>query len=338
MTESQLMPTTSRQLARKSDKDESCAAKTKDTNDTTRQVSIDRCYLEITNRCNLNCTFCPGTKRKVGDLSDAEFEALTDQLRGHVRFLYFHLMGEPLLHPRLAFFVIRAREKGFVPIVTTNGTLLSRRHDLIEARPYKINISLHSHEGNGLSTPAAYLAHVMTFALAAARQGIIVVLRLWNKGGLDSLNPQLLHAIETYVPRPWQQRPDGYKLVPNLYIEYDTAFTWPDDEFPGKEEFHAEEAATPSRASHGGRLSSSNTQFCHALRNQIGILVDGTLVPCCLDHEGSIPLGNLHCQTLTDILATPRARALYDGFTRHQAVEPLCRTCGFARSRLPKEQ
>ncbi|MBR5449309.1 MAG: radical SAM protein, partial [Clostridia bacterium] len=84
---------------------------------------IDKAYLEITNICNLRCSFCHGTKREKRMLTDEEFELITDHLAGNVKFLYFHLMGEPLLHPSFPHFVKRAWKKGFYPILTTNGSL-----------------------------------------------------------------------------------------------------------------------------------------------------------------------------------------------------------------------
>lgn len=272
---------------------------------------IDRCYLEITNVCNLDCIFCPKNERKKHMLSAEEFEILTDQLVGQIRFLYFHLMGEPMLHPQLPAFVQRAREKGFIPVLTTNGTLLAdaRAQQLIDAHPHKVQISLHSHEGNGFDGPEEYVRQVMTFALQAAQSGIIVVLRLWNQGGYDSENARLHDLMAQYVPQPWTQRYDGWKMADHLYLEYDQMFEWPELE---RDEYDAEEV------------------FCYALRNQIGVLVDGTVVPCCLDHEGAVPLGNLFDQPLPEILVSPRASALYDGFARHHTAEPLCRRCGYA--------
>lgn len=271
---------------------------------------ISRCYLEITNICNLDCQFCPKTKRKGGSLSLEEFDRLTDKLRGEVKFLYFHLMGEPLMHRHLKEFVLMAREKGFVPVLTTNGTLIERRaEELLLALPHKIQISLHSHEGNGKDCPEEYIGHIMQYAKRAAEQGTIVVLRLWNQGGLDSTNEFLQKLIEEYVPQPWTERYDGWKLKDNIYLEYDGTFEWPDIR---RDDYGAEEV------------------FCYALRNQIGVLVDGTVVPCCLDHDGDIVLGNLFDQSLVEILESPRAKALYEGFTRHIATEPLCRRCGYA--------
>ena len=270
---------------------------------------ISRCYLEITNICNLNCLFCPKTDREKAYLTIEEFNTLTDKLRGEINFLYFHLMGEPLLHPRLTDFIAIAREKGFVPIITTNGTLLSKAHNLIETGLHKIQISLHSQEGNAKENLEEYIRDVMEFSLRAAKNGIIVVLRLWNEGGYNSKNETIMNHIAEHVQRPWTSRYDGWKICENLYLEMDSVFEWPDTE---RDEL------------------SQNESFCYALRNQIGVLVDGTVVPCCLDHAGAIKLGNLHTQTLGEILSSPRAKAIYDGFTRHEAVEPLCKRCGYA--------
>ena len=128
---------------------------------------ITRCYLEITNICNLDCIFCPKTSRPKRSLSSEEFDFLTDRLRGRIKFLYFHLMGEPLLHARLPEFVRVARAKGFVPVITTNGTLLSRAGALIDALPHKVQVSLHSHEGNGIGDLEGYMGGVMrSFSLS----------------------------------------------------------------------------------------------------------------------------------------------------------------------------
>lgn len=270
---------------------------------------ISRCYLEITNICNLNCLFCPKTERAKHRLTMEEFEMLTDKLQGQIQFLYFHLMGEPFLHALLPEFIRIARRKGFVPVLTTNGTLLSEATEVIDACPHKIQISLHSHEGNGKDDAEQYINNVIRFAKEAASKGTIVVLRLWNQGGYDCSNEQIIEFVARHQPQPWVARHDGWKLAKNLYIEYDRMFEWPD----GEHDEYGEENV-----------------FCYALRNQVGVLVNGDVVPCCLDHAGELVLGNLFQQSLDEILASPRAKSIYDGFTNHIAVEPLCRRCGYA--------
>ena len=266
---------------------------------------IDRCYIEITNTCNLDCHFCPKHQRKRRQLTAEEFDLLTDKVRGKVCFLYFHLMGEPLLHPLLPQFITMAREKGFKTVLTSNGTLLHRAMNLLDTLPHKVQLSLHSHESNARGELSSYMEEVMNFATQAAAKGTCVVLRLWNQGGMDKENELVMDYIAEYVPRPWKERPDGFRLCDNLYLEFDRKFEWP--------------SANAS--------SAKREVFCKALLKQIGVLSDGSLVPCCLDHNGDVVLGNLFHQSLEEILSSPRAQAMIEGFQHHTATEALCQNC-----------
>lgn len=290
-------------------------------------MMIDRCYIEITNTCNLDCHFCPKHHRKRRQLSEEEFDLLTDRVRGKVCFLYFHLMGEPLLHPLLPQLVTMAREKGFKTVLTSNGTLLHRAMALLDTLPYKIQLSLHSHESNARGELSEYMDQVMRFSTQAAGKGTCMVLRLWNQGGMDRENEEVMRLIEKYVPKPWKERPDGFRLCDNLYLEFDRKFEWPggggkaasDDSDGKQEESDGKLEASPSK--------SKQEYFCKALIKQIGVLSDGSLVPCCLDHDGDVILGNLFHQSLEEILASSRAQALVEGFRHHAATEPLCQSC-----------
>lgn len=287
---------------------------------------IDRCYIEITNTCNLNCDFCPKHHREKRQLTAEEFDLLTDKIRGKVCFLYFHLMGEPLLHPLLPQFISMAREKGFKTVLTSNGTLLSRAMSLLDSLPHKIQLSLHSHESNARGELAPYIKEVMRFSTQAAERGTCVVLRLWNQGGRDKENEEVMRLISEFVPKPWKERPDGFRLCDNLYLEFDRKFVWPSAE--------GESMSLLSESAESSSLGSDKKQFfCKALIKQIGVQADGSLVPCCLDHDGDAVLGNLLHQSLEEILASPRAQALVEGFKHHAASEPLCQHCESALAR-----
>lgn len=266
-------------------------------------------YLEITNICNLSCSFCHGTDREPRMLTAGEFETITDKLRGRAEYLYFHLMGEPLMHPELPVFICSAAEKGFKPVLTTNGTLLPERGTQILSTPlYKVNLSLHSAEANSDQPAGNYPAGCIVFAKAAAERGILSVFRLWNKGGLEKNNPLLLAQLQDAYPGRWEKTRSGYRLAERTFLEFGEKFDWPD---PGADEHEGE-------------------QFCYALRDQIGILCDGTVVPCCLDAEGLLKLGNIFETDLDTILSAERARRIYNGFSSHRATEDLCRRCGYA--------
>ncbi len=275
---------------------------------------FQKIYLEISNQCNLRCAFCPGTKRPPRSMTEGEFSALLPRLRPYTDYLYFHLMGEPLCHPLLGRFLELAGGAGFRVILTTNGTLLPRRQELLLSAPalHKVNISLHAFEANDLATSFEdYLGGCFAFGKAAEGR-VTVSYRLWNGGGADQLNDQILAGLERYFPRPWQEQRLGPRIGEHIYLQYGEKFDWPDLEAP------------PT----GGSVR------CYGLKDQIGVLCDGTVVPCCLDHEGDIPLGNLFEQELDEILAAPRATALMEGFACGRPGEELCRRCGFAKQRF----
>jgi len=301
---------------------------------------IDRCYIEITNTCNLNCDFCPKHHRRAKrQLTMEEFDLLTDKIRGKVCFLYFHLMGEPLLHPLLPQFITVARKKGFKTVLTSNGTLLHRAMSLLDTLPHKVQLSLHSHESNERGELDCYIDEVMRFSTQAAERGTCIVLRLWNQGGRDKENEEVMRLIERYVPKPWKERPDGFRLCDNLYLEFDRKFSWPNsmekkEESEDGENIECESEVVGDKSVRNKAHSTQKKQlFCKALLKQIGVLADGSLVPCCLDHDGDVILGNLFHQSLEEILALPRAQALIDGFKHHVASEALCQNCESALMR-----
>ena len=276
---------------------------------------LRKVYLEITNVCNLRCAFCPGTTRPPRFLSPDAFRTLAARLVGHTEYLYLHVMGEPLLHPALAEILDIAADLGFRICLTTNGVLLPTLSDTLLSRArtiHKISISLHSHEANGGNAPDAYLHDCVTFQKAAGEAGIIAVLRLWNGNGAvpgqNAQNDRILALLHAAFPTPWTEVRGGPRMAKGCYLEYGERFTWP-----------------ASRAA-----DADAERFCMALRDQAAVLCDGTVVPCCLDSEGEIALGNLFDTPLDEILSSPRAKAIYDGFSRRHAVEALCQTCGYA--------
>ena len=272
---------------------------------------FSKIYLEISNLCNLRCAFCPGTKRTPKALDEAEFSVLIQKLRPWTDFLYFHLMGEPLCHPKLERFLSMAGDAGFKVILTTNGTLLAKYRQMLLSAPalHKVNVSLHAFEANDLSVPfETYLDGCFSFGQAAEGQKIVSY-RLWNNGGADEKNGQILDTMKKYFPGEWVTERRGTRIGQRLYLEYGDKFDWPDLTAPD-----------------GGEKV-----FCYGLRDQIGVLCDGTVVPCCLDHEGDLALGNLYLQTMEEILSGQRARRIYEGFSNGKAAEELCRKCGYAR-------
>ena len=333
----------------------------------------------------MNCSFCHGHSRAARKMSHEELALVLDKLCGVTKYVYFHLMGEPLTHPELPEFIKMAAERGFKPMITTNGTLLSRRggeilvssgdflptnqeetgqsgepkafgdttleisedslifgadFSQIDAsvanvsgdeqaqnrdfssqsgefsakltpKPYlhKINISLHSFEGDDAEKYRKYLLDVANFAKIASAAGVIVVLRLWNKGVDGGNNDIALKFLREHIVGEWAENTRGLRIREKLFLEWGDRFAWPDSE----------------------AQSFGDEVTCYGLRDHFGILSDGTIVPCCLDSDGVIALGNAFTDDISDVLLSERAVAMKRGFECRRATEELCRRCGYAQ-------
>lgn len=276
----------------------------------------NKAFLEITNACNLQCSFCHGTRRPIRYMTAEEFKRAATEARTFAEYLYFHVMGEPLLHPELSEFLDIAGELGFKVILTTNGTLVGKRRDVLLSSDslFKVSISLHSYEANAVKmTVDEYLSTCFEFCRALAEAGKIAVMRLWNVGGKDSLNREIIERMHEYFDADgkavWREIYSGYKIREKVFLEWGERFDWPDTE----SEF------------------CGDSHSCYGLRDQIGILSDGTVVPCCLDADGAIALGNIFDRHLDEILAAPRAVALKRSFETRRISERLCQRCGYAK-------
>lgn len=274
------------------------------------KMSKNALDVEITNLCNKNCSFCHGTDRMPRRMTVEEFRQITQMLQGVTQYLYFHLMGEPLTHPQLPAFLSHAVAEGYKPIITTNGTLLPQRgEELLSAGIYKVNISVHSFEDGSQEDYLSYINGCLDFADRASAAGVLTVLRLWNDGYDAGRNLDTQALLRQRFGNDWHVGRRGIRIKDKLYLEHGQRFAWPD----------------LSAQDYG------SCGFCYGLKDQFGILCDGTVVPCCLDSDGILALGNLFETPLEEILNAPRAAAIREGFAHRRVMEPLCRRCGYAQ-------
>jgi len=263
-------------------------------------------YVEITSVCNLACTFCPKTERSPGFLTTDQFRRIVAQVAPVTRHLYVHVKGEPLLHPGLDEMLDVADAAGLKVNLVTNGTLIGKVADRIVGHPalHSLHFSLHSYSGTTQAALQAYLGPVFAFTRSTDRGQTIVALRFWRESP-----PELLRAVEREFGwvAPADRDGRGFAVANRTFVHFEQAFTWPSPQAP----------------------VVGTSGFCLGLRDQVAVLVDGTVVPCCLDGEGVIALGNLFTDDLTTILGSPRARELYEGFTGRRCVEDLCQRCRF---------
>lgn len=277
----------------------------------------NKAYLEITNICNLSCSFCKGTDRDKCFMSEENFTVAAKKLRQVTSYIYFHILGEPTLHPNLESFLDICRELDFKVIITTNGTLLSKVGDVLLNSPalHKVNISLHALEANEQLSFDEYLDGCADFARKMSEKGKICVLRLWNgdsdgKYGGGKLNDGIMSRLENSFDRSlWKQNTKGFRLSDKLFLEFAERFEW--------------------------RENDVDEQVrCYGLRDQIGVLCDGRIVPCCIDCDGAITLGNIFTDDIINVINSPLAVEMAQGFRNGKAVHPYCKKCGFVRTRL----
>jgi MoaA/NifB/PqqE/SkfB family radical SAM enzyme len=276
-------------------------------------------YIEISNVCNLQCSFCPEVEREKQFMEPALFRTVIEAVAPLTEEVCFHLMGEPLLHPDFEAYVALCENMGLPVNLTTNGVLLDNRRALALLIPTvrQVNFSLQSFESNFPGKDDSdYLQTIFEFTERAmkSRPDLYINYRLWNAGadGAETSNDRMLAKIKRGLQVDFANDSDvrSKKSVPlkgRVCLHFDSRFEWP----------HPEQ---PIRSERG---------FCHGLSSHIGILADGTVVPCCLDKEGVISLGNCGSQKIGDILNTPRATAIHDGFQKGILVEDLCRKCTF---------
>jgi len=269
-------------------------------------------YIEITNICNLKCNFCPETKRTKKFMSIDNFEKIIEKVHKHTNLVCLHVKGEPLLHNNLEELLKVLEKYNLKANITTNGTLLKEKIKIIKDSKAirQINISLHSITQNE-NINKEYLQDVFESVEQLKEQ--IISYRLWNLKSIqeNDINEKIIDEIENYYNIAHLKEKlitsDFLKISNNLFINQDIEFTWPDI----KKENIIEK----------GR--------CLALKEQIAILVDGTVVPCCLDNNGDIPLGNILEESLEDILQKPKTITIKKNFENSVITCKLCKTCGF---------
>lgn len=279
-------------------------------------------YVEITNICNLNCSFCPKNSRPKKFMSVDEFDTITDEISPLTNTICLHLMGEPLLHPNIKEIFEICNKKELNVYLTTNGTLIKQNLELLKSGCAKrISVSLHSFEANDNSNSLdKYLEDVLFSCKEIADSShTCIEFRLWNetseKKAKNTLNKNIINKINKIFNTnlTTQTTQQHISLTKTIYISFANAFEWPIN--------------TENK-------EKNSIKFCYGLRSHFGILCDGTVVACCLDNEGKLALGNIFKNKISDILNTPRAQNICKGFAERNVTEEFCKTCTYANKFL----
>ena len=287
-----------------------------------KKKRFQKIYIEIINRCNLSCSFCPTSDRPARMMSVDEFAKIAAQVTPFTDYICLHVKGEPLMHPWLGDILAIAHQNGLKVNLTTNAVLLPEKHQLLlgETAPRQISLSLHSFDANTMHTRdfRSYLENAIDFArtFTMTTPGYISF-RLWNLDGTAKADQRLrnqfiLEALEQayHLAQPidaYVGKVHGNTIAPHTYVNFDQLFEWPDE--------------------HASDYGFNGT--CHGLRHQLAILADGQVVPCGLDHNGHLALGNIFIESLDTILRKEKSLRIIEDFRSHHIHENLCRRCGY---------
>jgi radical SAM protein with 4Fe4S-binding SPASM domain len=298
---------------------------------------MESVYIEITDSCNLHCSFCPcGTRSQNGDTSGALrnfmptplFDAcIAGAQEIGAKNVFFHVLGEPTLHPGFAHYLKKLEQTPLRLTLTTNGTTIERtgRHILDCPAVRQVNFSTHAFAELPRETAERYMQNVLDFCRIAAveRPDLYVNLRLWNVGAAEATpwNRYMLDRIrETFgvevTPRHFCSRHKSFSIAGRIYLHEDTRFVWPGS----------------NKVTSASSVTETPVQgTCRALDTHVAILHDGRVVACCLDYSGQITLGNIQENSLAEILEAPLARELREGFAQNELRHPLCKTCSYCK-------
>lgn len=281
-----------------------------------------RVHIEISNICNVQCSFCPIVERPKDIMSVEKFESILKQVVPLTKDVCLHLMGEPLAHPQFRELIDLGNKYKASFQITTNGLLVKRFNDLLinSSSIRQVNFSLQAFKDNFPERPISeYLDPIIDFINDSfiRRPDLYINLRLWNHGDQSfSENEDVIQYFEEKLQFKLKRSVDvgsikSKKVISDkrLYFHFDSRFEWPSPHFP----------------------KQSEKGTCHGLRNHFGIHADGTVVPCCLDKEAVINLGNAFEESIADILNSNRAKKIAEGFDKHLLAEDLCQRCTYIK-------
>lgn len=269
-----------------------------------------RTYIELSDFCGLKCSFCPAPKGRRGEMGVGFFEKVCTQVSPFTQNITFHLLGDPLYLSNLPQYLSIAKDHNLPVEIVTSGLYLSRfSPSLLLSPPIRqISISLSALDELREEVRGSVIERCLELIEAhqRLRSQTFINLRMHE----NRLNPTLAKELcERFGVSDELEQKGRVRLAYKVFLLMTKSFEW-------------------VRAKQEER-SGEVEKKCYGLLSQVGILSNGIVVPCCIDCDGGIALGDLHTQTLEQILTSPRALAIKEGFERGVAVEEQCKRCTY---------
>ncbi len=275
-------------------------------------MNFFRVYIEITNICGLNCSFCPPKSAKPMVMDIALFESILKQIK--TKEIALHVMGDPLLNKNLKQYLELAQKYDIKVFLVTSGFFIEKHEfsTLLHESISQLNISLNSFNKNSKNISLdEYLKPIFSLIDYKLQNNMdkFINLRLWN---LDSVKSEKSFNEKIYkllkekfnVHVELKNAKESIRIAKKVRVHFDNYFEWP----------NLKNKIYPDSK-------------CLGLNSQIAILSDGRVVPCCLDINANINLGNIKDFSLEEILnkSSKIAKSLKDGIPS----EELCKRCSY---------
>ena len=278
-------------------------------------TKFTKIYIEITNICNLNCSFCSKDNRKLESMPLDKFEYILKEIKPYTKTIYLHVKGEPLLYNQLDELLTLTELYNFNVRITTNGTLLKQKLNILNKHKNikQINISLHCEQNK-----KNYFEEVFSSADILSLN-IPIIYRIWllDNYKLDKISTNIVDKIFKHykLNKNFHQiveKENNIKIKDNIYLDKDNQFTWPNNNSYNENTFGS----------------------CLATRTHIAILVNGDVVPCCLDSNANLKLGNIFDTNLETILTSPFFKKLHNAFKNQTLIMNICKNCEFRKQKI----
>ena len=263
-----------------------------------------RVFVEITNACNLSCGFCAPSKRAPAFMTVAAFENVAAQLKPLAAMVSPHVLGEPLFHPRFAEILKACSRAGLSVNLVTNGTLLDCLTPRLveESCLRQVSFSLHSLEFIAPEKRSEALSRIITFAKTKPEK-LIVAFRLRGESLSGRKTAERVLSAFGRLDALSSEKP--VTLGEKIFFHRGGLFGWP------------------------GQGTGAERKTCLGLKHHFAILATGAVVPCCMDYDGALSIGNVSEQPLAEILESPAARKMRARLSSSGKLPDFCSGCGF---------
>jgi len=248
------------------------------------------------------------------------FDSVIAQASCHSKEIACHVVGDPLTQANLSQYLDIIHKYNCKALLTTSGYFLKKHsyETLFHPCVKQINISLNAFNKNDTSLSfEQYIEPILNLAKEKIKRKkeLFINFRIWNLDEMMSekaFNQRLFHTFSEAFSLPlslediYHNKAKSIRLAYKVLLHFDNYFQWPSLE---------------NKVYGDGK--------CQGLQSHIAILASGKVVPCCLDCDGVIELGDLHKQSLEDIISSPRATKMIKGFKEGKATEELCQKCSY---------